>query len=108
MPTSKSEQFRVKVEEIERELKRAGMWHAEPPPPEAFEFTRAFAGDTMAYSQWLQFVFLPRVHEILDGGGELPSSSSVGTQAVREFDGYDEAVDVVRVLGEFDAMIESR
>jgi uncharacterized protein YqcC (DUF446 family) len=105
---SKLERVRTKIEEIEKEMKDRGLWQSTPLPAEAYSFTRAFAGDTMAYSQWLQFIFIPRVHEVLSGNGDLPSTSSVGAQAVREFDGYDEAAELVTLLAEFDEIIESR
>ena len=77
------------------------------PPPEAFNFQRAFAMDTMAYSQWLQFVFIPRVRSLLENGGPWPSSSHAGAQAVREFDGVSEAVDLTTLLSQFDALFNA-
>lgn len=89
---------------IEAEMRRIGMWTEEPPAPEAFEFREAFALDTMAYSQWLQWVFLPRVRSIIAERGEFPTSSMVGVQAVREFDGHWEANELVSLLGRFDGL----
>ena len=72
-------------------------------PPEKASFTQAFAMDTMAFPEWLQFVFLPRVRECLETG-QFPQSSQVGVQAIREFDGWHEASDLVSLLCEFDAL----
>ena len=88
-------------------MRRIGFWQSEPPPPEAFEFRAAFAMDTMAFSQWLQFVFIPRVRSLLENGGQWPPSSHVGAQAVREFDGVNEASDLVSLLSEFDALFDA-
>lgn len=104
---SKIDRVRMKLEEIEKEMKESGIWQSAPLAPEAYAFTRAFAGDTMAYSQWLQFIFIPRVREVVDGHGDLPPTSSVGAQAVREFDGYDAAAGLANLLAEFDEIIES-
>src|SRR4051794_21917306 len=76
-----------RIDEIEAEMKRARYWRNEPLPPEAYNFTQAFAMDTMPFASWLQFVFIPRVRSIIDERGQFPSSSMVGAQAVREFDG---------------------
>jgi uncharacterized protein YqcC (DUF446 family) len=89
---------------IEAEMRRMGWWSEAPPPPEAFEFRQAFAMDTMAYSQWLQWIFLPRVRSIIAERGDFPSNSMVGTQAVREFDGTWEANELVSLLSKFDGL----
>src|SRR5258708_987613 len=95
-----------KLAAIEAEMRRIGMWQAEPLPEAAYAFQEAFAMDTMAFAQWLQFVFIPRVKSIIEAQGEFPSSSSVGAQAIREFDGYDEAAALVSLLCEFDELFD--
>jgi len=58
-----------KIDAIEAEMKRIGYWQSEPLDPDQYDFERAFAMDTMAFSQWnnprllagwLQFIFIPR------------------------------------------------
>lgn len=99
-----AERAAVAADAIEQEMRRAGMWHSDPPSDEAYNFTMAFAMDTMAFGQWLQFIFLPRVRTIIDEGAAFPSSSSVATQAVREFDGVPEASRLIELLAAFDAL----
>ncbi len=105
MPDYKTAQ--LKIDGIEAEMKRTGMWSAEPPPPEAFNFQAAFAMDTMPFVHWLQFVFIPRVRQIIAAEGDFPPSSQVGAQAVREFDGINEASELVSLLSDFDYFIRS-
>src|ERR1044071_6637609 len=83
-----------KIEEVEAEMRRAGLWREGPLEEEKYDFRQAFAMDTMAFTEWLQFVFIPRVKQILESGGEFPSKSEVGAQAFREFvmyPAYEEA-----------------
>lgn len=94
----------AKIDEIEQEMKRVGLWQEAPLAPEQYEFTRAFGMDTMSYDQWLQFVFLPRVREIISTRSKFPTSSSVGAQAVREFDTYPNAERLISLLSEFDTL----
>ena len=68
-------------------------------------FKQAFAMDTMTFVQWLQFIFLPRVREAVKSNS-FPTSSSVGAQAVREFDGDPEADQLITLLSEFDGLFE--
>jgi uncharacterized protein YqcC (DUF446 family) len=91
-----------RADAIEAELRRIGRWQAEPPAPEAFESRQAFFGDTMALEQWLQFVLLPRVRDIVARGGAFPAQSQVGAYALRNFDGDAEAQGLVQILLEFD------
>lgn len=90
---------------IEAELRRVGYWQNQPLHPEQMEFKQAFAMDTMTYMQWLQFIFLPRVREAA-ASNQFPSSSSVGAQAVREFDGAPDADGLITLLSEFDALFD--
>lgn len=97
-------QVQTKLTQIEAELKRIGFWQDSPLKPEQYQFTRAFAMDTMAYSQWLQFVFIPRVQAIIEQRGQFPRQSNVGIQAIREFDTVPEAAELTRLLCEFDRL----
>ena len=92
-----------KLEQIESEMLRIGMWQEKPLEPEQYDFRAAFAGDTMTFSQWLQFIFIPNVRSAA-ASGKFPATSNVGAQAVREFDGADEASELITLLGEFDAL----
>ena len=57
------------LEDMETELKVLGCWQAMPPTPEAMSSEVPFCMDTMAFSQWLQWLFIPRVRAIVDQGG---------------------------------------
>src|SRR6185436_10956061 len=91
--------------EIEAEMKKIGLWQEAPLPAEAYEFRQAFAMDTMAFSQWIQFVFIPRVKQIVAEKGEFPKDSMVAAQAVREFDGAPlDTSNLLTLLSEFDEL----
>ena len=92
-----------KLEQIESEMLHIGMWQDKPLEPDQYDFRAAFAGDTMSFSQWLQFIFIPNVKSAASSG-KFPASSQVAVQAVREFDGMDEASRLVTLLSEFDAL----
>jgi uncharacterized protein YqcC (DUF446 family) len=97
----------IKLDEIEQEMKRIGMWQSTPLPPDAMDFERPFAGDTMAFEQWLQFVFIARVRHIIDTKGKFPGSSQVADQAFKEWKmwGDKENTDtLIEDLRSFDAL----
>lgn len=92
-----------KLEQIETEMRHIGLWQENPLPAEQYNFQAAFAGDTMSFPQWLQFIFIPNVKRAAESGN-FPSSSQVSVRAVREFDGVDEAARLIEFLSEFDAL----
>jgi uncharacterized protein YqcC (DUF446 family) len=98
----------AKIAAIETEMKRIGMWQAEPLEPEQYDFRAAFGADTMAFEQWLEFIFIPHVREIIVTRGPFPSESHVAAQAVREFDtsGFDTAR-LQQLLQEFDDLLQA-
>lgn len=98
---------REAIGRVEAEMRRIGLWSDAPLPEAAYDFRQAFAQDTMTFAQWLQFVLIPRVRQIVEQRGEFPHASMVGAQAVREFDGDRQADTLVQLLNEFDRVIES-
>jgi uncharacterized protein YqcC (DUF446 family) len=96
-----------KASEIETELKRLNRWEKVPLPKEKFENMGAFEGQTMSFEQWLQFVLIRSIREIVDEKGVFPSESNVGTYAVREFDGDPDVDQLVLLLCQLDELINS-
>ena len=92
-----------KLEQIETELHTLHWWQEEPLKPEQYDFHSTFAMDTMTFSQWLQFIFIPKVREAVTAN-HFPSQSQVAAQAIREFDGVPEASYLITLLLEFDAL----
>jgi uncharacterized protein YqcC (DUF446 family) len=60
----------------------------------------------MAFEQWLAWVLIPRVQELVAERGAFPPSSSVAAHAAREFDTVPNSDEVLRVLSGFDRFIQ--
>ena len=84
-------------------MKRIRLWQEGPLEAEQYGFKAAFAGDTMSFPQWLQFIFIPNVKRAA-AKENFPSGSQVSARAVREFDGMDEASALIEYLTQFDAL----
>ncbi|MDU8923986.1 YqcC family protein [Pasteurellaceae bacterium LIM206] len=66
------------------------LWQTVPPAAEAFQSTEPFAIDTMTAAQWLQWIFIPRMHALIESNGELPSQIAISPyieEALKELDG---------------------
>ena len=94
------------AKQIEDELKSLNRWSDHPLPEEKFENMGAFGCNTMAFEQWIQFVLLDRLRNIVANKGEFPKSSSVAAYAVSTFDGDYETVHLQELLSRLDALID--
>lgn len=71
------------LDEIEAELKKLNLWGGENNRPydECFLSIIPFFMDKMDFHQWLEYVLLPKMREILDSGFDLPGNLLVHTYA---------------------------
>ena len=67
--------------DLEAELRQLNLWAADPPTPEALASEQPFAVDTLALEQWLQFIFLPTLYQLLDSGAALPARCAIAPMA---------------------------
>lgn len=63
--------------EVEAVLRASGRWEWRPPPESDLRSTQPFCIDTLRFEQWLQWVFLPRMKDILEQSRPLPGKSSI-------------------------------
>ena len=91
---------------IERELRQLGWWQNEAPSAEALASHAPFCIDTLAFEQWLQWVFLPRMKALLENARPLPTVSGIREMAEMT---YREQAQRVRglldLLGELDRLL---
>lgn len=94
------------ADEIEAEMRRLRWWQDDPPSEETALAGGAFGMQTVAFTQWLQVVFVKRLRQAAEGEFEIPRFSQVSTMAYREFDGYPEDVDrLMNLLYEVDRIV---
>ena len=92
--------------QIEIELRELDLWEHEPLPDEAFQSTQPFCLDTMAFTQWLQFVFLDRMKMLVEADRPLPAVSGIAPMAEEHFRGREESGDsLIRALEEMDQLL---
>ena len=92
--------------DIEGELRTLGLWDRIPPSARALAGEQPFCVDTLTLSQWLQFVFLPRLYVLLEEGRDLPSRCGVAPMAQEYFKGSELATDaLISALSEIDIVL---
>ncbi len=71
--------------ELEAELKQFELWSLESPSAEALASTQPFCIDTLSLPQWLQFVFLQRMYQLVDARAPLPRQCGIAPMAEEYF-----------------------
>lgn len=71
--------------DVEKELRELRLWESEPPSAEALASVQPFAVDTLNFAQWLQFIFIPRLYEMIDSRSALPVNCGVAPMAEEYF-----------------------
>lgn len=66
---------------IEAELRGLGWWSADCPAEHRLRSTQPFCVDTLTLTEWLQWILLPRMKELLEQGAELPTHSAITEMA---------------------------
>jgi uncharacterized protein YqcC (DUF446 family) len=96
------------MDEIEQELRHQGQWETVPPPTAAFESRLPFCCDSMRFTQWLQWVFIPRTRALAEAGGPMPEVSGIrpmAEEALRECSWRP--ITLMVLLDRFDRMINA-
>lgn len=92
---------------LEQALRQQGLWAAQPPSPGALASREPFCADTLPFEAWLQWVFIPRMGQIVQRGGRLAASCNIqpmGEEAFAHLGRRGAAL--VSILGQIDRAAE--
>ena len=67
--------------DLEAALRQLNLWSDESPSQEALSSEQPFAMDSLEFEEWLQFIFLPTLYEVLASGGALPERCAIAPMA---------------------------
>jgi len=73
--------------DIEAQLRQLGQWDKIPPSTEALASSQPFCVDTLTLPQWLQFIFLPTLYQMLEDEQALPERCGIAPMAEEFFRG---------------------
>ena len=93
------------VDGLEAELRRMRLWEPAPPREELLASPQPFCIDTLALSQWLQWMLIPRMRKIFAGDGELPTRSAIHPYAEDCFEHLDDPSSLLLLIRRFDGLI---
>ncbi len=92
--------------DLECVLRNLQLWAVTPPAPAALASAEPFCIDTLELHQWLQFIFLPRMRQLMDNNQPLPSACAIAPLAEEVFKANRDAMaPLLHVLRQLDALL---
>jgi uncharacterized protein YqcC (DUF446 family) len=73
--------------DIEAQLRNLGLWSKIPPSADALASDQPFCVDTLTLPQWLQFIFIPTLYQMIEQGQALPGQCGIAPMAEEYFRG---------------------
>jgi uncharacterized protein YqcC (DUF446 family) len=67
--------------ELEAGLRQLGLWSGDVRSPESLVSDQPFAVDVLEMEQWLQYVFLPTLYNLLKQDAPMPEQCAVAPMA---------------------------
>ena len=74
---------------LEAGLKASDLWQEHFPPAKALASALPFCHDTLDFEQWLQFVFIPQMRQLVERQLPLPGECAIAPMAEQVFTGQD-------------------
>lgn len=84
------------------------LWRSVPPSEDAFLSEQPFAIDTMSAAEWLQWIFIPRMHALLDSGQPLPSQIAVSPYIEEALKEQERLSELLRPIIEIERLLKNQ
>ncbi|MGC6408812.1 YqcC family protein [Bisgaard Taxon 45] len=100
------QQTKRHLQQLQSNMQSLGLWQITPPPESAFLSEQPFALDTMSPTEWLQWIFIPRMYALIESETVLPNKISITPyleEALKELDGL---ADLLSPISEIEKLLQ--
>lgn len=105
---SQYQQVSLLLIEIRSEMETIGLWQQEPPAPEALASSQPFCVDTLNFSEWVQWLLLPRLEMMIQARQPLPQNSEIQPMAEEVFKQQEENTSrLLDLIGQLDQALKA-
>jgi len=92
--------------DLECAMRRAELWASRTPSADALASVQPFAVDTLSFPQWLQFIFIVKLKDILHNQLPLPKNSAVAAMGEEYFRGLPvSGAEITQLLKKMDTLL---
>ena len=93
------------LQALEHEMRAMERWEETPPPADALNSKEPFAVDTLDFDQWLQWILVPRLNDLLRRQLPLPGHSAIRPMAEEVYAEISECERLVTLIGDIDDLL---
>jgi len=91
---------------LEQELRRNSLWEKDIPSADALSSEEPFCIDCLDLSQWVQWIFIPKMLYLIENQKPLPEFCGVYQVAEEAFNGMKQDMqETLRLLKEIDRLV---
>ncbi|MCW8331327.1 YqcC family protein [Photobacterium sp. SDRW27] len=101
-------QTQLLLDRLETVMRKADIWENESPGAAALASVEPFAIDTLSCSQWLQWIFIPKMHYLVNQKQPLPSQFALAPYVEEAMKGQAGAEAILAVIREFDNLMKMK
>ncbi|MBY3789697.1 YqcC family protein [Photobacterium carnosum] len=98
-----SQQLLTQLENI---LQHHHYWETITPEPQALASTEPFAIDTLDCHQWLQWIFIPKLHYLIVQRLPLPTQFAISPYVEEAMKNQEGIIDIVVIVREIDQLFK--
>ncbi|MFI3247453.1 MAG: YqcC family protein [Ferrimonas sp.] len=102
MVQSQSTQVMALLRQLQRQLEQLGWWQQQPLAPTALTSNAPFCCDTMTFEQWLQFVLIPRLEQLISEAALMPMNAAMAPMAEYCWAQQPQAANLINLLQQLD------
>ncbi|MGB5447152.1 MAG: YqcC family protein [Psychromonas sp.] len=93
------------LQQLENEIRHIGLWQEVKPSQQALASRAPFAIDSMNFVQWLQFIFLNKMGELVRFSQPLPESMLILPMATEYFKGLPHnSAEIINIISRIDGL----
>ena len=71
------QQTQLHLQQLQNTMQKLDLWQSTPPSEQAFASEQPFALDHMSPTEWLQWIFVPRMQALIDAKATLPAQIAI-------------------------------